>query len=124
METTTTKTEGLTSKEAFDVLYEAMRCAGKVGGYIEQALIETMTYAGKTVAYILSVCSGLKAASGQERYPGGNITILHLVRGEGALDEADQREFYMNFGRDLVELTKAGVASENLMIIDLSKYGI
>jgi hypothetical protein len=48
--------------------------------------------------------------------------IRHLVRSDTAID-TDKNEFYMNFGRDVVELTKSGLESENLTIIDLSKYG-
>jgi hypothetical protein len=47
---------------------------------------------------------------------------MRLVKSDAAIDEADKREFYTNFGRDMVELTKTGVEGENLTIIDLSKY--
>jgi hypothetical protein len=47
---------------------------------------------------------------------------MRLVRSDSVIDEADKREFYMSLGRDMVELTKSGLESENLTIIDLSRY--
>jgi len=122
MEPAAAKMEGMSSMNASDFVYEAIRGAGKVGGYVHNILTDTMYYAGKYVAYIRSVCSGFKGSLYQERSEEGKITIMHLLKSDAAIDEADKREFYMNLGRDMVELTKAGVESENLTIIDLSRY--
>ena len=48
--------------------------------------------------------------------------MVRLVRGDAGIDEADKREFYLNFGRDMVAMTKSGLESESLTIIDLSRY--
>jgi hypothetical protein len=124
MEAETAKMEEISSMNASDFVYEVIRGAGKVGGYIQNILTDTIYYAGKYVAYVRSVYSGLKVPVFEERYEEGKITIMHLVRSDSVIDEADKRDFYMNFGRDMVELTKSGVESENLTIIDLSKYGL
>lgn len=123
METTAAKMEGMSSMHASDFVYEAIKGAGKVGGYIHNILTDTMYYAGKYVAYARSsVCSGFKGSLYEERSEEGKITIMRLVRSDAVIDEADRREFYMNFGRDMVEVTKSGLESENLTIIDLSRY--
>jgi hypothetical protein len=64
----------------------------------------------------------LRGSLYEEKSEEGKITLVHLLRSDAAIDEADKREFYMNLGRDMVELTKSGVESENLTIIDLSRY--
>lgn len=122
MEPAAAKMEGMSSMNASDFVYEAIRGAGKVGGYVHNILTDTMYYAGKYVALIRSVCLGFKGSLYQERSEEGKITLLHLLKSDAAIDEADQREFYMSLGRDMVELTKSGVESENLTIIDLSRY--
>jgi len=122
METTADKMEGMSSMPASDFVYEAIKGAGKVGGYIHNILADTMYYAGKTVAHVRRVCSGFKGSLYEERSEEGKITIMRLVRSDAVIDEADRREFYMNLGRDMVELTKSGLESENLTIIDLAKY--
>jgi hypothetical protein len=122
MEAESPKMEGMPSMQASDFLYEAIKGAGKVGGYLHNILIETTYYAGKTVACVRSACSGLMGSLYEERSKEGKITIQRLVRSDAVIDEADRREFYMNLGRDMVELTKSGIESENLTIIDLSKY--
>ena len=50
------------------------------------------------------------------------MTVQYLVKNDAAIDEADKRGFYMNLGRDIAALTKAGIESDHLTIIDLSKY--
>jgi hypothetical protein len=122
MEPAATRMEGMSSINASDFVYEAVRGAGKVGGYVHNILTDTMYYAGKTVALIRSVCLGFKGSPHQDRSEEGKITLVHLLKKDAAIDEADKREFYMNLGRDMVELTKSGVESENLTIIDLSRY--
>lgn len=121
MESTETKMEGMASMLASDFVYEAIKGAGKLGGYMHNILTETMYYAGKSFAYVWSVCLGgvgpLSAESDQ-----GKLTIVHLLRSDAPIDEAEKREFYMNLGRDMVAVTKSGMESENLTIIDLSKY--
>ena len=122
MEAEAPKTEGMPSIRASDFVYEAIKGAGKVGGYIHNILIETTYYAGKTVACVRSACSGFKGSLYEERNKEGKITIRRLLRSGAGIEEADRREFYLNFGRDMVEVTKSGLESENLTIIDLSKY--
>ena len=122
MEPAAARMEGVSSVNASDLVYEAVKGAGKVGGYVRNILTDTMYYAGKYVAYIRSVCLGLRGSLYEERSEDGKITLVHLLRNDAAIDEADKREFYMNLGRDMVELTKSGVEGENLTIIDLSRY--
>ncbi len=122
MEPAAAKMEGMSSMNASDFVYEAIRGAGKVGGYVHNILTDTMYYAGKYAAYVRSVCLGFKDSLYEERSGEGKITMMRLVRRDAVIDEADKREFYMNLGRDMVELTKSGLESENLTIIDLSKY--
>lgn len=124
MEAEAAKMEEMSSINTSDFVYEVIRGAGKVGGYIQNILTDTIYYAGKYVAYVRNVCSGLKVPLFEERLEEGKITIMHLARNDSVIAEADKREFYMNLGRDMVELTKTGIESENLTVIDLSKYGI
>jgi hypothetical protein len=81
-----------------------------------------MYYAGRYAAYVRSVCSGCPGFLCEANSDEGKITMMSLVRSGVVIDEADKREFYMNFGRDMAEVTKSGLESENLTIIDLSKY--
>jgi len=122
MEAEAPKTEVFSSMHASDFVYEAIKGAGKVGGYIHNILIDTMYYAGKYAACVRSAYSGFRGSLYEERSEEGKITIRRLVRSDAVIDEADRREFYMNLGRDMVEVTKSGLESENLTIIDLSKY--
>jgi hypothetical protein len=122
MEATAARPEGMSSMHESDFVYEVIKGAGKVGGYLHHILTNTMYYAGKYVNYVRSVCSGLKVPVFEERYEEGKMTIMRLVRSDSVIDEADKREFYMSLGRDMVELTKSGLESENLTIIDLSRY--
>jgi hypothetical protein len=122
METTAAKTEGKDSMQATDLVYEAIKGAGMVGGYLQNIFSGAMYYAGKTTGYIRSVCFGFKDSRVEERSQEGKITIMRLMRSEAKIEEADRREFYMNLGRDMVEATKSGLESENLTIIDLSRY--
>ena len=124
METAGAKAEGMASMQASDFVYEAIKGAGKVGGYLHNILANTMYYAGKSVAFVRSVYSGIKGSPNEEKSEKGKLTIIRLVRSDAAIDEVDRREFYTNFGRDMVEVTKSGLESENLTIIDLSKYEI
>jgi hypothetical protein len=122
METTAAKAEGTAALQASDFIYEAIKGVGMVGGYLNNLLADTMYYAGKYVAYVRNVCSGGKVSLHEESGAEGKITVMSLVRSNAVIDEADKREFYMNFGRDMVEMTKSGLESENLTIIDLSRY--
>jgi hypothetical protein len=122
MEADSRKMEGISSMNASDFVYEAIRGAGKVGGYLHGILSDTIYYAGKYVAHVRGACSGFKVPRSQETSEEGKITIMRLIRSDTVIDEADKREFYMNLGRDIVEATKSGLESENLTIIDLSRY--
>ena len=48
--------------------------------------------------------------------------MVRMVRSDAGIDDADKREFYLHLGRDLVTVTQSGLESENLTIIDLSRY--
>jgi hypothetical protein len=122
MEAEAPKMEGMPSMPASDFVYEAIKGAGKVGGYLHNILIDTMYCAGKYAASVRSAWSGFRGSRYEGRSEEGKITIRRLVRSDAVIDEADRREFYMNLGRDMVEVTKSGLESENLTIIDLSKY--
>jgi hypothetical protein len=122
MEADTPKMERISSMNASDFVYEAIRGVGKVGGYVHGIVTGTMYYTGKYMAHLRGACSGFRVPLSQERSEEGKITIMRLVRNDAAIDEADKREFYMNLGRDIVEATKSGRESENLTIIDLSRY--
>ena len=122
MEADARKMERISSMNASDFVYEAIRGAGKVGGYLHSILSDTVYYAGRYAAHVRSACSGFKGPLSQERSEEGKITIMRLIRNDTVIDEADKREFYMNLGRDIVEATKSGLESENLTIIDLSIY--
>lgn len=122
MEATAPRPEKMSSMHESDFVYEVIKGAGKVGGCLHHILANMMYYTGKTVAHVWSVCSDFKGSLYEERNEDRKITIMRLVRSDAVIDEADKREFYMNIGRDMVELTKSGVESENLTVIDLSKY--
>jgi hypothetical protein len=122
MEATAAKTEGMAAMQVSDFVYEAIKGVGKVGGYLNNILADTMYYAGKYVSYVRGVCSGSKVSRDETSSAEGKITIISLLRSDAVIDEADKREFYMNFGRDMMEVTKSSLESENLTIIDLSRY--
>ncbi|MBI4763234.1 MAG: hypothetical protein HY787_01340 [Deltaproteobacteria bacterium] len=122
METTAGKTEGMNSMPTSDIVYEAIKGAGMIGGYLQNIFSDAVHYAGKTVGYVRSACFGFKDSLFKERDQEGRITIIRLMRSEAEIDEADRREFYMDLGRDMVEATKSGLEGENLTIIDLSRY--
>jgi hypothetical protein len=123
MEATAAGPEGISSMHESDFVYEVIKGAGKIGGYLNHILTDVMYYAGKTVARVRSACSDLKGSLYEESEE-GKLTIVRLVRSGAVIDEADKREFYLNFGRDMVEVTKSGIESDRLTIIDLSKYGV
>jgi len=122
MEKASAKMEGTSSINTSGFLYEVAKGAGKVGGYIHHLLTDTMYYAGKSVSYLRRVCSDLKVSRYEKRGETERMTVQYLVKNDAAIDEADKRGFYMNLGRDIVALTKAGIESDHLTIIDLSKY--
>ncbi|HLA27983.1 MAG TPA: hypothetical protein VJZ49_08815 [Syntrophales bacterium] len=122
METAAAEMEGFASMQSSDFVYEAIKGIGKVGGYLNNILADTMYYAGKYVAYVRSICSGLQDSPYEAGGAEGKITIMSLVKSDALIDEADKREFYMHFGRDMVEMMKSGLESDNLTIIDLSRY--
>lgn len=122
MDATGAKTNGIDFMDSSDFVCKVMKGAGKIGGYVHNVLADTMYYAGKTVAFVQSVYSDIKGVANDEINEEGNLTIVRLLRSNAVIDEADQREFYANFGRDMVEATKSGLESENLTIIDVSKY--
>ncbi|MEI7670700.1 MAG: hypothetical protein ACOYOS_00690 [Syntrophales bacterium] len=124
MEATTARPEEMSSIHETDFVYEVIKGAGRVGGCIHHILTDVMYYAGKTVAHVRSVFSGYNSTLYDRKSEEGKITIVNLVRSGSVIDEADKREFYMNIGKDMVDVTKSGMESENLTIIDLSKYGI
>lgn len=124
MEATAGKREGMDSRPNSDFVYEAIKGAGMVGGYLQNIFSDAIYYAEKTVGYIRNVCFGSKDSLFEKRSDDGKITMIRLIRKETEIDEADKREFYMNLGRDMVEATKSGLKSENLTIIDLSRYGL
>jgi len=116
------KAEEMYSMDSTDFVFKVIKGAGKVGGYIHNILDDTMYYTGKYVAFVRSLCSGARCIPNEEKGGEGKLTIMRLVRSDIVIDEADRREFYANFGRDMVEMAKNGLESENLTIIDLSKY--
>jgi hypothetical protein len=122
MEATAGKRNGMDSRQTSDFVYEAIKGAGMVGGYLQNIFSDAIYYAEKTVVYIRSVCFGSKDSLFEKRNEDGKITMIRLLRKETEIEEVDRREFYMNLGRDLVEMTKSGLESENLTIIDLSRY--
>jgi hypothetical protein len=122
METTEARTEEMCSMASSDFVFKVIKGAGRVGGYIHNILADTIYFAGKSVAVVRSVYSGIRSSRNEEKSEEGKLTIIQLVRSDAEIDEADRKEFYMNFGRDMVEITKTGIESENLTVIDLSKY--
>jgi len=122
METTAGKIEGMEAMSTSSFVYETIKGAGMIGGYLQNFFSDAMYYTGKTVGYVRSVCFGLKGSLFEGRRAEGKMTMIHLLRNEAEIDEAERREFYMNLGRDLVETTKSGLESENLTVIDLSRY--
>jgi hypothetical protein len=124
METTAGKREGTDSIPTSDFVYEAIKGAGMIGGYLQNIISDAMYYTGKTVGYVRSVCFGLKDSLSEGKSREGKTTIIRLLRNEAEIKEADRRDFYMNLGRDVVEMTKSGLEKENLTIIDLSRYEV
>lgn len=124
METTGARTEAMNSMDSSDFVLKVMKGAGKVGGCMHNILADTMYFAGKSVAFVRRAYSGIKGFPNEEKSEEGKLTIIRLVRRDAVIDEAEKRTFYTNFGRDMVEVTKSGLESENLTIIDLSKYKI
>lgn len=122
MNTAAAQAERVSSIRDTDFVYEAIRSAGMVGGYLQDILADTMYYAGRYIAYVRNVCSTCQNSLFAERTDESKVSMVRMVRSTSEIDEADKREFYLHFGRDLVAATKSGLESENLTIIDLSRY--
>jgi len=122
METTAEKCEVMETMPTSGFVYEAIKGAGMVGGYLQNFFSDALHYAGKTAGYVRSACFSFKGCLFEGKRGEGKMTMIRLLRNEAEIEETDRREFYMNLGRDLVETTKSGFDSENLTVIDLSKY--
>jgi hypothetical protein len=122
MDTATAETRGMSSIADNDLLYDAIRGVGIVGGYIQNIIADTVYYAGKYIAYVRDVCLSGQGAGCCARPDESKISMVRMVRSDAAIDEDDKREFYLHLGRDLVTATKSGLNSENLTILDLSRY--
>ncbi|MBF0360260.1 MAG: hypothetical protein HQK49_04575 [Oligoflexia bacterium] len=48
--------------------------------------------------------------------------LLSEAEGSTAIDDNIKREFYMNLGKEIIELTKSDFKDDNLTIIDVSKF--
>lgn len=112
----------ISSRKIFNALQSAVRGVGKAGGYVYDAVSNSIYYTGRCSGHILSGCKHLKVAAYEKMCKKQGITIQRLVRNEAAIDDDAKRDFYVSLGRDIVELTKSGMESKNLTIIDLSKY--
>ena len=122
METTAAQADGMSSTHETDFVYEAIKGVGMVGGYLQIILADTVYYAGKYIAYVREMCSNCQGSLFAAKIDASRISMVRMVSDDAAIDEADKQEFYLRFGRDLVTVTKSGLDSENLTIIDLSRY--
>jgi len=122
METTAARTSGMSAIGETDFVYEAIKGAGMVGGYIQNILADTIYFAGRYIAYVRDMCSGYQGSLFPDRLDESKISMVRMVRSDAVIDDADKHEFYLRLGRDLVAATKAGLESENLTMIDLSRY--
>jgi len=107
-----------TSVFANDVLYSA----GMVSGHVCDLSNYTVFYTGKFSGYLSKVCQSFKAAIGDKIGIRSKLNIKYLVRGDTKVDNNAKEDFYLNLGRDIVRLTKSDLESENLTVIDTSKY--
>jgi len=110
------------SQSVFDAMHAAVHGVGRAGSYVYDAVSNTIYYTGKCSGHLLSGCRHLKTAVCERMGKKEAITIKRLVRNAAAIDDDAKKEFYIGLGRDIVELTKSGMESKNLTIIDLSKY--
>ena len=106
-----------TSDFANNVFYSA----GMVSGHICDLSNDTVFYTGKFSAYLSKACQSFKAAIG-DKIRGRKLNIKYLVRDDTKVDSDAKEDFYLNLGRDIVKLTKSDLESENLTVIDTSKY--
>jgi hypothetical protein len=122
MDTTTAQAERMSSIRDADFVYEAIKSAGIVGGYLQNILTDTIYYAGRYIAYVRNVCLGCQDSLFAGKPDESKVSMVRIVRNDAEISDDDKREFYLHLGRDLVAATKSGLESENLTIIDLSRY--
>ena len=121
METVSEEKEA-SSRSVSGFFHDVINGSGKVGEYIYDILNNTFYYTGKCSSHIFNKCKHLKISICEKVGKKGGVTIKHLVKNDAAIDDAAKKDFYMRFGRDIVELTKSDIEKENLTIIDVSKY--
>ena len=109
-------------KCSFDITNNVFYGAGMVSGHIFDLPKNTFFYTGKFSGYLLKACQGFKAAIEDKIRGGRKLSIKYLVRGDTKVDSDAKEDFYLKLGRDIVELSKADLESENLTVIDTSKY--
>jgi len=107
-----------TSDFANNVSYSA----GMVSGHICDLPNNTIYYTGKFSGYLFKACQSFKAAIGDKIRIRSKLNIKYLVRDDTKVDNNAKEDFYLNLGRDIVRLTKSDLESENLIVIDSSKY--
>ena len=85
--------------------------------------VNNMFYsAGMFSGYLFKSCQSFKAAIKNKTSGRRKLTIKYLVRDDTKVDNDAKEDFYLNLGRDIVRLTKSDPESENLIVIDSSKY--
>jgi len=107
-----------TSDLANNVFYSA----GMVSGHICDLPNNTIYYTGKFSGYLFKACQSFKAALGDKIRIRSTLNIKYLVRDDTKVANNAKEDFYLNLGRDIVRLTKSDLESENLIVIDSSKY--
>ena len=96
--------------------------AGMVSGHIYDLPKHTIYYTGKFSGYLFDACQSFKAAIEDKIGRRRKLNVKYLVVGDTKVDNDEKEDFYLNLGRDIVRLTKSDLESENLTVIDSSKY--
>lgn len=121
---TVSENKETTFKSTSDFVQDAIKCADKICSHVYDFMGNSIYYSGKCSGYIFSGYKVIQASIYEKFGIYKGVTITRLVKNDAAVDEPAKRDFYMSLGRDIVELTRADSESENLTIIDLSKYSL
>ena len=105
-----------------DIANNVFYGAGLVSGHIFDLPNKTFFYTGKFSGYLFKACQSVKASIEDKIIRRRKLSIKYLVRGYTKVDSDAKEDFYLNLGRDIVRLTKSDLESENLTVIDTSKY--
>lgn len=123
-----------TANDSVDYLKESTQYLIKAASYVGKFFGTVIIQGKKINASLLEMTSQLNLDKFTSDLGGWSTQTQSIVKKlipsgksisseeTSAITTPIDREFYTNFGRDLIELSKANLKSDNLTIIDASKY--